>query len=65
MTDMEMGLILFRSAQLMGQSCAGVVQTARVLAIRIVLGRLGTRSTELYDLSILRIWLGLLFFLEP
>src|SRR6476646_8901162 len=32
---------------------------------RIVSGRLGTRSTELYDLSILRIRLGLLFFLEP
>jgi len=31
----------------------------------MVLGGLGTRSTELYDLSILRIRLGLLFFLEP
>ena len=33
-------------------------------AIRMVLGGLGIRSTELYDLSFLRIWLGRLFFLE-
>ena len=33
-------------------------------AIRMVLGGLGIRSTELYGLSFLRIWLGRLFFLE-
>lgn len=43
----------------------GAVQTARIPAIPMVLGGLGIGSTELYDLSFLRIWLGRLFFLEP
>jgi hypothetical protein len=42
----------------------GAVQTARIPAIRLVLGGLGIRGTELYDLSLLRIGLGRLFILE-
>jgi hypothetical protein len=42
----------------------GAVSSARIPAIRTVLGGLRISRTELYDLSLLRFWHGRLFILE-